>query len=538
MIIVYFLLYNYIDILVEGKSMKLETDIIIYIIKMFTMNIYVYYSFKKMMNIKQDNIKRMLVILTFNIILSFFSCYVEFFINSFSALLVTYVIYGVVLGIETKIKSGTALIATLISYAICAILFFISAMLSYLMYYLTSIENKYITLAIMLVLQGILLYRIFKIKKFKNGFAFLNKKSNNDYIDIIIINIGAVIVIVYCLFGTIYDEITKNLFIALFILGISMFAIIQKTFTMYYKQKLLKDTIIQYENELKGKDNEIKKLSKEKYEISRLNHEFYNRQKALELKVKNLGVESGEELGILDRINDLSKEYSENLEEIKGKPKLPLTNIPEIDDMFEYMQIECIKNKIDFKLHIEGDIYYLINDIIPKNKLETLIGDHIRNAIIAINFSENKNKSILVMLGIKENCYELSIYDSGIEFEIETLKKLGLERATTHKETGGSGIGFMTTFETLKECKASLIIEEKNKIEENNYTKAIKIRFDGKHQYKIISYRGDKIKQMIKDKRVTINNLKQENREYINTNNTNNSSNNINICNSSKTITK
>ena len=39
------------------------------------------------------------------------------------------------------------------------------------------------------------------------------------------------------------------------------------------------------------------------------------------------------------------------------------------------------------------------------------------------------------MLGTKENCYELSIYDSGIEFEIETLKKLGLERATTHKET-------------------------------------------------------------------------------------------------------
>lgn len=57
----------------------------------------------------------------------------------------------------------------------------------------------------------------------------------------------------------------------------------------------------------------------------------------------------------------------------------------------------------------------------------------------------------------------MCIYDSGIEFELETLKKLGLERITTHKKTGGSGIGFMTTFETLKECKASLIIEENMK---------------------------------------------------------------------------
>lgn len=135
---------------------------------------------------------------------------------------------------------------------------------------------------------------------------------------------------------------------------------------MYYKQKLLNDTIKQYEEELEEKNFEIKKLSDEKYEISRINHEFYNRQKALELRVKEMAIETSDEIGILDRIEDLSKEYSKNLQEIKGKEKLQITGVSEIDDMFRYMQTECIKNNIEFKLHIEGEIYHLINKIIPK----------------------------------------------------------------------------------------------------------------------------------------------------------------------------
>lgn len=72
------------------------------------------------------------------------------------------------------------------------------------------------------------------------------------------------------------------------------------------------------------------------------------------------------------------------------------------------------------------------------------------------------------------------MYDTGVEFEIETLLKLGLEPVTTHKNTGGTGIGFISTFETINKCKASLIIQERNRKNTNDYTKAVIIRFDGK----------------------------------------------------------
>ena len=286
---------------------------------------------------------------------------------------------------------------------------------------------------------------------------------------------------------------------------------IQKTLTLYYKQKLLSKTIEDYKSEIASKDEQIKKLSDEKFKISKLNHEFYNRQKALEKKVQdfvsNSNTETSSELSIMESISNLSKGYSGGLEKIKSLDKLPTTEIEEIDDMFKYMQSECKNNNIDFKLHVDGNIYHMVNKIIDKDKLVTLIGDHLRDAIIAVNLSTNTFRSIIATIGLYDKYYEFCVHDTGIEFEIDTLLKLGLEPATTHKDTGGTGIGFITTFETLKETKGSLIIEEKHKMCSNDYTKTLIFRFDGKNEYKIYSYRADEIKKQCKDKRVIVKKL-------------------------------
>ncbi len=482
----------------------MNVDLINTVMKAFLLVIFTNIISIKMLDNKLK-IKYIFIIILESLILSATYIMIKQHIDSKIALSIIYILICFYYKILNKYKMSYSMLIIFIAIAIYAITFGFAVLLSFIPHKILNIENYIANSILLQTIQGILIIIFFKIKKFRRGFAFLKEQEKNDYIDMSMCLISAIILLIYCLLGNYYeDKLTKRIFISLIAIGIIMIITIKKILNLCYKQSLLKRELENYKKNLEEKDKEIEKLSKEKYEISRINHEFYNRQRVLELKVKNLGVEAGEELGILDRINDLSKEYSENLEEIKGISKLPVTNIPEIDDMFKYMQAECVKNKIDFKLHINGNTNHLVNEIIPKNKLETLIGDHIRNAIIAINFSKNKNRSILVMLGTKENCYELSIYDSGIEFEIETLKKLGLERATTHKETGGSGIGFMTTFKTLKECKASLIIEEKHGESENDYTKAIKIKFDGKSEYKVISYRATELKEKIKSDRISI----------------------------------
>lgn len=478
------------------------------IVKTFGIIFFTYLSEIKLTNNTLEK-KQIYIIIFMSWIMAGIYVFIKRYIGSMLSLYIIYVIICYIIKMLHKYKSGYSMIVGAVSIAISLITFVIAIGISFVPHKIFNIESYIINSILIGCIQGGMILAFFRIKKFRKGFDFLKDKNKDEYIDMIMLTISSVILLGYCVFGNYYgDKLTFHIFISMLALTIIMIVIIQKSLKLCYKQNLLKREVEECKKKLKEKDNEIKKLSEERYEISRINHEFYNRQKALEQKVKEMETEASNEIGVIDRIENLTKEYSKSLEDIKGKEKLPLTEISEIDDMFKYMQTECSKNNIEFKLHIEGEIYHLINKIIPKNKLETLIGDHLRNAIIAINSSKNKNKSILVMLGKIEGKYELCIYDSGIEFEIKTLEKLGTERITTHKETGGSGIGFMTTFETLKECKASLVIEEKHKEAESDYTKAIKIKFDGKNEYKIISYRAEKLKKEIKRNKMIIENVK------------------------------
>lgn len=324
---------------------------------------------------------------------------------------------------------------------------------------------------------------------------------NDDCLDIIMINISAIVMFTYCLFEGFDVNLAARIFIPFVISTVIMLIMIQKMLTLYYKQKLLKQTIEDYKSEIDLKDEKIEALAEEKYNISKVNHEFYNRQRALEMKVSklinnsNFNMEASKDIAIIEGIKNLTKEYSEKMEDIKFLESLPSSDIEEIDDMFKYMQAECKKNNIEFNVKINGNIHYMINNLIKANKLVTLIGDHIRDAIIAVNSSDNEYRNILAILGVKDNIYEFCVYDSGIEFEIDTLLKLGTEPITTHYKTGGTGIGFMTTFETMKENKASLIIKELGKPNVSNYTKCVTVKLDGKNNYTIDSYRKDEIRK-------------------------------------------
>lgn len=471
-------------------------DVIIYYIKIFFMNMFMNYSYCKMLNIKNIKLSKKIIFIFINFILIGICTYIKFFVSSFWCITILCTINTIINSILYKNKLGISVITTFIAYAVNVVCFEISVILVYLLYTIFEINNDFmnlnndsINLPIILIVNFLLLYKLLKIKKFKNGFNFLCKKLNNEITDMLMVNISIEIILVYCLVANILnDEMTKKLFVIFSMLGCGMFVMIQKTLTMYYKQKLLEDTLEGYKKEIAEKDKEIAELKNEKFKISKITHEFFNRQKALELAVNSK--KQGKELA--NRIKNLTEEYSTEITNMKINNKLQLTNIPEIDDMFSYMQKECIDNNIKFQLKIEGDIFYLIKNNISKNKLETLIGDHIRDAINAVRKNDVNEKEILVILGIKDDYYEFCVYDTGIEFEIDTLLKLGRERVTTNSENGGSGIGFITTFETMKQTGASLIIQEFNK-KHFKYSKAVKIRFDNKNEYRIYSYRADKI---------------------------------------------
>ena len=481
------------------------------IIKIFFIIIFSNVINRKLTNNKKYKIQEIIINALVDVIVSFVYIIVKNCSDSILAFIILYLLLSCFSQIINKGRITFSMLTTIISLSICFVSWGISVPICYVIQKIFNIENNFINLFIIIAVQGLLILGFFKIKRFSKGLNFLQSKINNDYIDIFMINMSAIIALTYCLFGDYYGDVTRKIFITFIALAIIMIIMLRKTLILTYKQKLLDNTIKQYEKEIKEKDDKINELANEKFNISKINHEFYNRQRALELKVEetlsSLNVEFGEELNLQDKIKELTKEYSDNLQKVSKLPSIPKTDIEGIDNMFRYMQTECYKNNIDFKLQINCNINHIINNYIPQNKLETLIGDHIRDAIIAINSGNAKYRSILIILGIRDNYYEICICDTGIEFEIDTLIKLGKEPITTHKSTGGTGIGFVTTFETLNKCKASLIIEEKQRVSNSDYTKSVIIRFDNKNEYKIKSYRADSIKAKDKENIIIIENI-------------------------------
>lgn len=497
--------------------MQISVDLVVDYIRLFLINMCVYYSFDKISNNRENRVRNSIILIISNAILVLLFLPIKNNNNSVILFIIFWFAYTVLLSKLTNKKLGYSIIISVIAYAITFVVQTIATVIQFipykLLYKIFNKENTYISLVIISIIQIALLYGFFKIKRFKNGFSFLNNKLNDEIAEIIVLNIGIIVMMLYCLMGTYHDEITKNLLITFFVLGLIMFFTIQKMLTMYYKQKLLVDTIEEYKAEVQEKQNEIDKLKNDKQSVSKITHDFYNRQKALELLVtSNMNLDNIDKENtspsVLKIIEDLTSEYSQRFESVKELPKLAKTEIMEIDNMFSYMQSECVKSNIDFKLKVTGNIHSLINNIIPKNKLETLIGDHLRDAINAVNLEEVDNKEILAIIGIKNNKYEFSAFDTGIDFKIDTLLKLGIEPTTTNKEKGGTGTGFMTTFDTLKETKASLIITEYPTGSKGDYTKCVTIRFDGKGQYKICSHRDKEIKNKAKDGRIKIEKLK------------------------------
>lgn len=486
----------------------MDEVLVIKAIKMLFLNIYILIVDYKIMNLKVKKIDALKITV---ISLLAMSTYIlmQGYMDNILMIITIYFIQLLFLYSTFKDNKNSLFTVNIMANAIVYIIFGVSVSIETSIIIIFKIRKRILNLILALVIECIILLGIFRIKRFKKGFSFL--QNGHEYLDMIMINISSVVILVYYMSGNYYGNLTKQLMICLIVLGIIMLIMIQKTLTLYYKQKLLSKTIEDYKSEIASKDEQIKKLSDEKFKISKLNHEFYNRQKALEKKVQdfvsNSNTETSSELSIMESISNLSKGYSGELEKIKSLDKLPTTEIEEIDDMFKYMQSECKNNNIDFKLHVNGNIYHMVNKIIDKDKLVTLIGDHLRDAIIAVNSSTNTFRSIIATIGLHDKYYEFCVHDTGIEFEIDTLLKLGLEPTTTHKDTGGTGIGFITTFETLKETKGSLIIEEKHKMCSNDYTKTLIFRFDGKNEYKIYSYRADEIKKQCKDKRVIVKKL-------------------------------
>ena len=470
-----------------------DMEIVIYIIKMVFLSICTQYTIFKSSGKALNSKIGFITFIIFLVICSIIASSLKYKLDYLSSILLLILWIGILNGIYYKKEIISSITNVIICLGINYVIFFISMIIDFIFNIIVSLQSDYTNIILMMIIHVAILFRLFKIKRFNKGIDFIKENANNNYFNMLILNISITVVVLFIILKNSSDSMTSKVIIVIGILVISMFVTTKAIITMYYKHKLLVSDLEATKSELEDKKKEIEKLEAENLEFSKTSHTISHQLKSLKFKIKELEMskELSSEIDISNRVQEISEKYCKKVVVVN----IDKTDIVEIDDMLNYMQSECINYGIEFELQLNGNIHYMVNNIIQKEDLEILLADHIKDAIIAINHSDNINKNILVRLGVIDGVYSIYIYDSGIEFEKETLAKLGKEPITTHKNEGGTGMGFMNTFDKLKKYNASMIINEIGKPNKDNYTKAIIIKFDKKNNFVIKSYREITIAQ-------------------------------------------
>ena len=345
-----------------------------------------------------------------------------------------------------------------------------------------------------------------KIKRFRKGIQFFQQEKN--------LGLGLLISSVVMVLKTLNlreNQDTDYYFvIAVFgaiIAGFGLYLWIRRSISAHYRERLQLKSEEHYKELLEDRDKEIEKLHQSNEYLAKVVHRDNHLMNAVNTSV-NAYFDSDKKEDkdrLLRDLQTLTKERADLInQELLQSKLLPSTGNLLIDSVINDLYIKAAAHGIDFNLTVSSTVDEIIGKYLSQTDLQTLLSDHIKDAIIAVESRGEVGGNILVNLSKQNDEYAIDIYDNGIEFNIDTLSKLGLERVTTHSDTGGSGIGFMTTFETLKKAYASFIITEfENRMP---FSKSVTFRFDGENVYIIHSYRSEELKKNINRADLVIDN--------------------------------
>jgi len=397
------------------------------------------------------------------------------------------------MNVYQKIEFSQALISAIISAGISYGIFLLSAFISTFIIHLIFGENSILHAQILIIiLQISICIRLFKIKRLSKGASFLKKKGA-----------GAIGCVISGIISLLYIMINRGVTaesgtwlaigFALCIIGLITWW--RHGITKQYREKVKERNVLEYEQIIADKELHITKLHEDNEHMAKIIHKNSKILPILSSAVIKF-MESHEDKSdeceyYLDQIKQLQAEGASIINHyIHNIKQVPTTNIRMIDEVLNYMSMKASDNGIKFDVTVLNNFSNITKSTISDTKLQTLLSDLIENAIKAT--PTGGDNCIHVSFNINEGIYELCVQDSGVPFEIETLYNLGEKRASTRLNEGGSGIGYMTIFEILREHNASIIIIG-HEPEKSGFTKSINIRFDNKAEYILNTFREKEI---------------------------------------------
>jgi signal transduction histidine kinase len=400
-----------------------------------------------------------------------------------------------------KTSYNLSLTAAIISLGIAYFAFLLSGVLmSIIGYFIFLIKEKYplyiISVISICIIQFLLTTIPFQFRRFKKGMPFLYDYGSSDIG--VYISIALLLTASFLSMGKKADLVFIIPVFFSILFGLTIIFWWKNNTKKRYLEKIKAREIEELQRRIQNNEIQIEQLQKNNEELSKIIHKDNKLIPAMEYAVREYMsttehayanstiATKGQEL--LEQLACLTKERAGILTNYEANnKKLVSTDIPSIDTLLTYMSRKARSHEISFDVSLSGSFVQLTKQAMEEADLRTLLADLIDNAIIATKKSPCRN--ILISLGLNGGWYSIDIFDSGELFKAETLSNIGSKRTTTHAKEGGSGIGLMTTFELIKKCQASFIIEELP--DSQLFTKKVSICYDQLGEFRIKTSREE-----------------------------------------------
>lgn len=275
-----------------------------------------------------------------------------------------------------------------------------SIVVSMILVILNYSKGLFFSLIIIYTLMFILSYFLLKIKRLRKGIQFF---QNEKYLGLGLIISGIIFAILgfvytydYTLFPHAYLVI---IMIGLFISGFGLYLWIRRSITAHYRERLQLKSEEHYQELLKEKELENEKLSQSNEFLAKVVHRDNHLMSALNNSINAYFDSNGKQLNddLLREIQTLAKERGELIEKEQRDFKLlPTTGNLLIDGAVNDLYIKAAAHGIDFNLTVSETVDAIIGKYISQTDLQTLLCDHIKDAIIAVDATENNKGKYLL----------------------------------------------------------------------------------------------------------------------------------------------
>ena len=232
-------------------------------IRMLFTNICIFYIYIKIINFKTNKQKVFIAIIS-SFILSIAYSFIRQYLNLIPATFIIYFIYNIILANITKNKVDVSVIHILIALAISNIAVGISMILLGPFLYIINPNAEIVIYYIITgILQLIIVFSFFKIKRFRKGIEFLQNNSLIKHMGVyVFIFITNVILILEL--ATIYWEANRKIMVYLFaeliIVGTMVVSWIWRELTSFYQASMKENHIKNLENKVDELKTEIERL--------------------------------------------------------------------------------------------------------------------------------------------------------------------------------------------------------------------------------------------------------------------------------------